>query len=121
MKRLYRSVVLVLLCAAFAGSFSGLAQERGGYESGNSRLILGQVFNRNDKPLPDAIVYLKNTRTLVVKTYIAGKDGEYRFPALSRNVDYQVFAEHAGKRSGVRTLSAFDSRAEAHINLRIDE
>lgn len=125
MKRLYlyRCVVLVLLCAAFAGSFSGLAlaQERGGYESGNSRLILGQVFNRNDKPLPDAIVYLKNTRTLVVKTYIAGKDGEYRFPALSRNVDYQVFAEHAGKRSGVRTLSAFDSRAEAHINLRIDE
>jgi hypothetical protein len=115
--------LLVLLCAASAGAFSGLilAQERGGYESGASRLLQGQVFNRNDKAVPDAIVYLKNTRTLVVKTYIAGQDGGYRFPALSPNVDYQIFAEHAGKRSGVKTLSAFDSRREARINLKIDE
>ena len=97
------------------------AQERAGYESGTSRLLQGQVFNRNDKPVPDAIVYLKNTKTLVVKTYIAGQDGGFRFPALSRNVDYQIFAEHAGKRSGVKTLSAFDSRRETRINLRIDE
>ena len=123
MKRLCRSGLLVLLCAAFTASFSGLsfAQERGGYESGDSRLLLGQVFNRNDRPVPEAIVYLKNTKTLVVKTYIAGQDGGYRFPALSRNVDYQIFAEHAGKRSGVRTLSAFDSRRETRINLKIDE
>ena len=57
----------------------------------------------------------------MVKTYIAGQDGGFRFPALSPNVDYQIFAEHAGKRSGVKTLSAFDSRREARINLKIDE
>lgn len=123
MKRLYLTGLLVLLYAASAGPFSGLtfAQERGEYESGTSRLLQGQVFARNDKPVPDAIVYLKNTKTLVVKTYIAGQDGGYRFPALSPNVDYQVFAEHAGKRSGVKTLSAFDSRRESRINLKIDE
>ena len=123
MKRFCLAGLLVLLCAASAAPFSvlTLAQERGGYESGVSRLLQGQVFNRNDKPVPDAIVYLKNTKTLVVKTYIAGQDGGYRFPALSPNVDYQVFAEHAGKRSGVKTLSAFDSRREARINLKIDE
>ena len=123
MKRLYYSGLLLFLCAALVASFGGLslAQERGGYEIGDSRLLLGQVLNRNDKPVPDAIVYLKNTKTLLVKTYITGEDGAFRFPALSRNVDYQVFAEHAGKRSGVKTVSAFDSRAEAHINLTIDE
>lgn len=123
MKRFCLAGLLVLLCAASAAPFSvlTLAQERGGYESGVSRLLQGQVFNRNDKPVPDAIVYLKNTKTLVVKTYIAGQDGGYRFPALSPNVDYQIFAEHAGKRSGVKTLSAFDSRREARINLKIDE
>jgi hypothetical protein len=123
LKRLYLTGLLVLLCAASTGPFSGLsfAQERGGYESGTSRLLQGQVFNRNDKPVPEAIVYLKNIRTLVVKTYIAGQDGGFRFPALSPNVDYQIFAEHAGKRSGVKTLSAFDSRREARINLKIDE
>jgi hypothetical protein len=122
-KRLFLTGLLVLLCATSAGAFSALsfAQERGGYESGASRLLQGQVFNRNDQPVSDAIVYLKNTKTLVVKTYIAGQDGGYRFPALSPNVDYQVFAEHAGKRSGVKTLSAFDSRREARINLKIDE
>jgi len=123
LKRFCLTGLLVLLCAASAAPFSVLifAQERGGYESGVSRLLQGQVFNRNDKPVSEAIVYLKNTRTLVVKTYIAGQDGGYRFPALSPNVDYQIFAEHAGKRSGVKTLSAFDSRREARINLKIDE
>ena len=123
MKRFYLTGLLVLLCAASAMPFSVLAfaQERGGYESGASRLLQGQVFNRSDKPVPDAIVYLKNTKTLVVKTYIAGQDGGYRFPALSPNVDYQIFAEHAGKRSGVKTLGAFDSRREARINLKVDE
>ncbi len=123
MKRFYLTGLLLLLCAASVGSFGGLsfAQERGGYERGASRLLEGQVFNHNDKPVPDAIVYLKNTKTLVVKTYLAGQDGQYRFPALSPNVDYHIFAEHAGKRSGVKTLSAFDSRREARINLNIDE
>jgi hypothetical protein len=111
--------LVVLLCVASTGL--SFAQERHGYESGASRLLQGQVFNRSDKPMPDAIVYLKNTRTLVVKTYIAGPDGGYRFPALSPNVDYQIFAEHAGKRSGMKTLSAFDSRRETRINLKIDE
>ncbi len=123
MKRLYRIGLVVLFCAALAGSLRVLAraQEHDGYESDTSRLVQGQVFNRNDSPIPEAIVYLKNIKTLVVKTYIAGQDGGYRFPALSRNVDYQIFAEHAGKRSGVKTLSAFDGRREARINLKIDE
>lgn len=123
LKKLYLTGLMVLLCVASAGPFSvsAFAQERGGYESGASRLLQGQVFNRNDKPVPDAIVYLKNTKTLVVKTYIAGQDGGFRFPALSPNVDYKIFADHAGKRSGVKTLSAFDSRREARLNLKIDE
>ena len=119
MNKLCLTGLLVLLCVASTGL--SFAQERRGYESGASRLLQGQVFNRNDKPLPDAIVYLKNTRTLVVRTYIAGPDGGYRFPSLSPNVDYQIFAEHAGRRSGIKTLSAFDSRRETRINLKIDE
>jgi len=85
------------------------------------RLLQGSVTNRSEKPIANAVVYLKNTKTLVVKTFLAGDDGAYRFPALSPNVDYQVYADHNGKRSGVKTLSAFDSHHEARINLKIDE
>lgn len=91
------------------------------FEGGDSRMVVGRVTTRGDRPIPRAIVYLKNTKSLVVRTFIAGEDGSYRFPALSPNVDYQLYAEHGGKRSEVRTLSALDSRREAHIHLRIDE
>ena len=39
-------------------------------------------------------MYLANTRTRAVKTFIVGKDGMYRFPALSPNVDYEVYAQY---------------------------
>ena len=47
------------------------------------RLLFGKVLDPQDNPVPDAVVYVTNTRTRAVKTYIVGKDGTYRFPALS--------------------------------------
>ena len=85
------------------------------------RSLTGQVMNQQDRPLAESIVYLKNTKTMAVKTFIAGADGTYRFNALSPNVDYEVYAEHKGKRSDVKTLSSFDSRKTAIINLKIKE
>lgn len=84
------------------------------------RELSGAVLSRDDVPLANAIVYLKNTKTLAVKTFITAADGKYRFPALAPNADYEVYAEHQGKRSSTKTLSSFDSRREAFINLRID-
>jgi protocatechuate 3,4-dioxygenase beta subunit len=83
------------------------------------RTLTGRVHGSQDQPIPNAVVYLKNTKTLVVKTYITEPDGVYRFPALSPNVDYEVHAEHEGARSDTKTLSAFDSRKQAIINLKI--
>jgi Carboxypeptidase regulatory-like domain len=85
------------------------------------RTLTGTVINQQEKPLPGAIVYLKNSRTMAVKTFIAGKDGSYRFSALSPNVDYEVHAEHNGKKSDAKTLSSFDSRKTAYIKLKIKE
>jgi hypothetical protein len=85
----------------------------------HTRTLTGKVFGRQDAPIQKAIVYLKNTKSLVIKTYITDADGGYRFPALSPNVDYEVYAEHNGARSDTKTLSAFDNRKEANITLRI--
>ena len=41
-------------------------------------------------------------------------------PALSPNVDYEVYAQYQGKKSDTKTVSQFDSRAQVNINLRID-
>lgn len=85
------------------------------------RLLTGQVVNRAETPLPNAVVYLTNTKTLTVKTFITDQTGNYRFPELSPNVDYQVYAEFNGARSDTKTLSSFDSRQRAVINLKISK
>jgi protocatechuate 3,4-dioxygenase beta subunit len=88
-------------------------------EGSQLRTLTGHVFNSETQPLTKAIVYLKNTKTLMIKTYITDSDGSYRFPALSPSVDYEVFAEHEGARSDTKTLSSFDNRKQVDITLRI--
>ena len=85
-----------------------------------SRLLTGTVLDKSDKPVSNAVVYLKNTKSLAVKTFIAKDDGTYRFPELSTNVDYEVYAEKNGKKSGTKVLSQFDDREKSNINLKID-
>jgi hypothetical protein len=83
------------------------------------RTLTGHVFAREDQPVAKAIVYLKNTKSLAVKTYITEADGSYRFPALAPNVDYEVYAAFNGAQSDTKTLSAFDNRKQVNITLRI--
>jgi len=85
----------------------------------NQRVLTGTVMDKNDQPIPNAVVYLKNQKTLNVRTFFAQKDGGYRFPQLERNVDYEVYAELDGKRSDTKTVSQFDDRNAPHVNLRI--
>ena len=115
MKRALTGLVLALSLAIAASVIAPASQAQAG-----SRTLVGFVFDKAEKPLPDAIVYLKNTKTLTVKTFIAGSDASYRFHALSPNIDYEVWAEYQGAKSDIKTLSSFDSRPNAHINLKVN-
>jgi hypothetical protein len=84
------------------------------------RLLTGKVLDKQDNPVPDAVVYVTDTRTRAVKTYIVGPDGTYRFPALATNVDYELYAQLNGKTSDTKRMSQFDDRKVVEIVLRID-
>jgi hypothetical protein len=86
----------------------------------NTRLLTGKVLDHGDNPLPNAVVYLANSRTRAVKTYIVGPDGSYRFPALQPGIDYEVYAQFQGHKSQTKTVSQFDDRQQVSINLKID-
>jgi hypothetical protein len=86
----------------------------------NSRTLSGRVADKQDAALPNAVVYLTNTRTRAVKTYIVGEDGTYRFPSLAPNIDYEVYAQYNGHKSDTKTVSQFDNRQQLNINLKID-
>jgi len=84
------------------------------------RLLSGRVIDKEDNPVVNAIVYVTDTRSRAVKTYIVGPDGNYRFPALSASVDYEVYAQFNGKTSDTKRISQFDDRKVLNVVLRID-
>ena len=89
-------------------------------KAGTGRLLTGKVLDHGDNPLPNAVVYLTNTRNRAVKTYIVGSDGSFRFPALAPNIDYEVYAQFQGHKSDSKTVSQFDNREQVSINLKVD-
>jgi Carboxypeptidase regulatory-like domain len=85
------------------------------------RTVRGAVLDKAENPVPSAVVYLKNVRTLAVKTYISDRSGEYRFSGLDPNVDYEVHAESDNMTSNTRTVSSLDGRKDIVISLKLDK
>jgi len=84
-----------------------------------SKVLTGRVLDQEDNPVAGAVVYLTNTRTRAVKTYIAGKEGDYRFPGIASNTDYEIYAQSQGRKSDLKSVSQFDSRNQINVNLKI--
>lgn len=86
-----------------------------------TRSVQGVVSDDKDTPLEGAVVQLKDTKTLQIRSFITKQNGTYHFHSLNPDVDYELKAEHQGANSGSKTLSSFDSRKSAVINLKIDK
>jgi hypothetical protein len=88
-------------------------------KNSEGKLLSGKVLDQQDNPVVGAVVYLTNTRTHAIKTYIVGQDGTYRFPGLT-NVDYEVYAQIDRRKSDTKSVSQFDDRPQVYIDLKID-
>jgi Carboxypeptidase regulatory-like domain len=110
------TLVVVLLGVAFVATPYAKDKEK----DDTGRMLTGKVLDQHYNPLPDAVVYLTNTRTRAVKSYIVGADGAYHFPELSPNIDYEVYAQYKGRKSETKTVSQFDDRKLVNIILKID-
>jgi hypothetical protein len=111
------AVAVCALLVTLAVVANALPQKK---DKSNGRLLFGKVLDPQDNPLPDAVVYLTNSRTRAVKSYIVGADGSYRFPALSSAIDYEVYAQYKGRKSDTKSVSQFDDRSQVYIDLKID-
>ena len=114
----YRVIAVVIMLLAALAAMASPYYDKDKGDAG--RLLMGRVTDHADNPLPSAVVYLSNPRNRAVKTYIVGPDGVFRFPALSPNIDYEVYAQYNGQKSDTKTVSQFDNRQQVNINLKID-
>jgi Carboxypeptidase regulatory-like domain len=116
----FRAAFIILLVTSFAATPNVYGGKDKKEKAAPGRLLTGKVLDKHANPLVDAVVYLSNTRTHTVTTYIVGPDGTYRFPELSPNVEFEVYAQYKGQKSDTKTLSQFDDRKQVNIVLRID-
>ena len=113
----FQTIALFSFVVALLAVPSTLAKSK---DTTPGRLLTGKVLDKQDNAVVNAVVYVTDTRTRAVKTYIVGPDGTYRFPALATNVDYEIYAQSNGKASDTKRMSQFDDRKVVEIILRID-
>lgn len=108
-----------LLVALFVLVLAGSAFGQKKSKEPTEKAVSGVVTDATGNPVPGAIIQLKNMKTLQVRSFIAREMGDYFFQGLATDVDYELKAESNGKSSATRTLSSFDTHAEAKINLQL--
>ena len=106
-------VATLLVCGV------GFAQGKKNEEP--TRSVQGSVTSPEDAAVSGAVVHLKNLKTLQIRTFISQPDGTYYFRGLSPDVDYELKAEFQGASSSTKTLTSFDSRKQATINLKLNK
>ncbi|HLH35892.1 MAG TPA: carboxypeptidase-like regulatory domain-containing protein [Alloacidobacterium sp.] len=111
--RFLRAAALVLMAIFVLAPVAGMAQ------SNAVRSVEGKVYGPQDTPQQSAVVYLQDSKTNSIKSFISTQDGSYRFGQLSTDVDYQLWAEYKGKKSDKKNISSFNSKKQLVIDLHI--
>lgn len=83
------------------------------------RTVSGKVLGPSDEGKAGAVVYLKDVKTLSIRSAISTQDGSYRFGQLSDGTDYELWAELNGQKSSTRSVSSFDQKKQNTINLKL--
>ena len=113
---LSRLLALLVVCGA---PILVDAQKKG--EDTRVRSVQGAVTTASGEAVVGAVVQLKNTKTLQIRSFITKEQGEYYFNGLSPDVDFELRAEFNAASSPTKTLSSFDGRKQAVLNLKLDK
>ena len=117
-----RRLILVLpLVAVTLTAFQWTNEKKTKGRDPNLRNVAGVVSLPDDSGVDGAVVQIKNLKTLQVKSFITQHGGKYEFQNLSVNTDYELKAIYKEYVSSTRSLSIFDKRLDAIINLKLEK
>jgi protocatechuate 3,4-dioxygenase beta subunit len=118
--KLVRAARLAIVLCWAALLYSPLpAQQKN--EDNTTRTVEGMVTDAANQPVSKAVVQLKSTKTLQIRSFITQDDGNYHFAGLGTDVEYQLKADHDGASTSWKTLSVFNSKKTAIINLKLNK
>src|ERR1017187_681737 len=107
--------VLLLICVSV-----GFGQGKKKKAESLERSVQGVVTSGDERPVAGAVVQLKNTKNLQIRSFISQDDGAYYFHGLSPDIDYELKADFQGASSSTKTVSSFDTRKDVILNLKLN-
>lgn len=113
-KLVIRSILLVSILIPLMAS-----PARAERAQSSTKTLQGKVLSSSDKPISGAIVYLQDSKTNGIRSFISTSDGSYHFGQLGADTDYQIWARYKNVKSDTKGVSSYDSRSKVVINLRI--
>lgn len=109
------------LLALFAVPAQGQAFPRPRPDAGpKPKNVRGLVTDARGKPLAGARVFIRDTKSKIVRTLETDSSGEYRINALTPTDDYELYAEFKGKDSEKKYVSSYLNREDNVLNFQLD-
>lgn len=119
-RRLFSTLLLACLFSlALSAQFTNQKKSKG--RDPNFRNLEGLVTLPDGTPAANAVVQLKNRKTSAVRSFITPESGKYTFQNLSSHIDFELQAIFKDLSSPRRTLTVFDTRLDAVINLKLED
>ena len=115
-----RLILLFTLTAALMTAFQFTNQKKEKPRDPNIRNVQGVVTLPDGTPAEGAVVQLKNLKTLQVRSFITQDKGSYQFQNLPTSIDFELRADFKEFASSARSLSVFDKRLDAIVNLKLE-
>jgi hypothetical protein len=83
------------------------------------RVVDGLVVDGTGASVPGATVFLKDLKTKLIRSFTSDPSGKFRFTQVDMAEDHELWAEKAGHKSPVKTVSQWDARKDFETELKL--
>ena len=109
-------IFIIVMMVVFSASF-GVAQTP--KDQTGVFTVKGSVVNRKGNALGFALVYLKDTRSRMLRMKRAKRDGHFTFTVLNAQLDYEIYAERDVLVSEKVLISGSQKAPEVVVTLKL--